>query len=329
MRSRNVSIIFVVLAVVLVLNVILWNGKAEAQEKPYPSKPITFIVTSAPGGPADVGTRIVLPELQKELGVALNVEYKTGAGGMIGTSYVSTAKPDGYTILSGMHGPFTTGPGMEKKPPYDPVRDFTPLGAYVLSPNVLAACTPSVLTSFEAMVKISKEKPGVLNCATSGIGTSAHFTIELMKNRGVTLTQIPTKGAAPAITELLGKHVDLALIMYQPLIPHIKSGEVKILIATDRISQDPTIPTFMEKGFPEVAYLSGWQAFFGPRDLPKPVQERLTASIRKVVQTPSVVSALEKAMFTVQYWGPDELRNRITEGYGTARKLFQLMQTEK
>jgi tripartite-type tricarboxylate transporter receptor subunit TctC len=328
--KRTVCLFAVLLLVVgAFFCVTLWNGKSEAQEKPYPNKPIQIIENFPAGGPLDIGTRIIVNELTKELGVAINVDYKAGAGGLIGTTYIMSAKPDGYTLLSAMHGAFINAPALEKEPPYDPVNDFTPIMSYVISPNLMATHSSSSLTSFEAMVKMAKEKPGSLNCATSGIGTGAHFVIEIMKMHGVNVTHIPTKGGAPAATQVLGKHVDLAILLYPILMPHIKSGELRILAVTDKMVQEPNFPSFADKGIPEAKAFSGWQGFFGPRNLPKPIVDKLNDALRKVLQMPSVASALEKAGFTVQYLGPEELRARIAEGYGIAKKMTKIIMLEK
>lgn len=329
MKSKKHLVAVLLMMVIILSCVILWNGKSEGQERPYPYKPIEVIENFPPGGPLDIGTRIIINELTKELGVPINIQYKPGAVGIIGTTYITTAKPDGYTLLSAMHGAFINAPAMEEKPPYDPIKDFTQIMSYVIAPNLLATHSSSPLTSFEAMVKLAKEKPGALNCATSGIGGGAHFVIETMKMRGVNLTHIPTKGAAPALTQILGRHVDLTILLYPPLLPHIKEGTLRILAVTDKMVQEPNFPTFAEKGFPEAGAFSGWQAFFAPPNLPKPILDRLTSAFRKVVQMPSVVTALEKAGFTVEYLGPEELKNRIAEGYSVAKKVVKMVGFQK
>jgi len=123
-KNHGIALLMIVAALSCV---VLWTGNSEGQEKPYPNKAIEIIENFPPGGPLDIGTRIMINELTKELGVPINVQYKAGAGGMIGAASIITAKPDGYTLLSAMHSAFINGPAMQKEPSYDPARDFTPI----------------------------------------------------------------------------------------------------------------------------------------------------------------------------------------------------------
>jgi len=322
MESKKFNKMLVVGVMVIILSCFSWSGKANGQEKKYPSKPIDVIIHFAAGGPTDIWTRIVANDLSNELGASLSIQYKPGAGGMIGASYVATQKPDGYTLLSGSFSSLVSAPFLEKEAaPYDVLKDFTPIAAYVVAPNVLLSHTSSNLTSLEAVVKLAKEKPGQLTCASAGVGTTAHLVIEVFRMYGVNLTHVPAKGGGPAATTLLGKHVDLASIMYNAAVPHIKSGAFRILAATDKMAQEPGVATLKEKGFPECEGLGSFQGFLGPPNLPKPIQDQLANSIRKVSQIPSVKKGLEDAGFTVVYLGPDELKKMMADDYRNIEKI--------
>ena len=251
MESKKHKILVIGVIVTILSCMTLWSGKAVGQEKRYPNKPIELVVPFPAGGPVDIGTRILANDLPKELGVSISIQYKPGAGGMIGASYVATSKPDGYTLLSTSISSLICAPFLEKDAPYDLLKDFTPIASYVFAPNILLNHTSSNLTSFDAVVKLAKEKPGELTCVSPGIGTTAHFVIEVFKMYGVNITHVPAKGGGPAATTLLGKHVDLGSFLYTAALPHIKSGAFRILATTDKILEYPEVPTLKEKGFPE------------------------------------------------------------------------------
>ena len=321
MESKKHKILVVGVIVTILSCMTLWSGKAVGQERKYPNKPIELVVPFPAGGPVDIGTRILVNELPKELGVPISVQYKPGAGGMVGASYVSTSKPDGYTLLSHTYSSLISAPFLEKDPLYNPLKDFTPIVAYGVSPNILANHSSANLTSLDAVIKFAKEKPGELNCTSPGMGTTAHFILEVFKMYGVNITHVPAKGGGPAATTLLGKHVDLGVMLYPAAIPHIKSGAFRLLATTDKIVRE--VPTFTEKGFPEGGSLGSWLSFLGPPDLPRPIQDQIASSTRKVMQMPSVIKALENAGYTVEYKGPDELNKIFLEDYKMIEKIVK------
>jgi tripartite-type tricarboxylate transporter receptor subunit TctC len=211
----------------------------------------------------------------------------------------------------------------KESPPYDVIKDFTPIVSCIIAPNVLLSHTSSDLTSFEAVVKIGKENPGKLTCSTAGVGTTAHLVLDVFRMHGVDITAVPAKGGNPAATSLLGKHVDLATIMYNAAVPHVKSGAFRILAATDKMAQEPEVPTYPEKGFPEAAGLGSWQGFLGPSNLPKSIQEQIDAATRKVLADPSVKKSLEAAGYTIYYKSPEELRQKIASDYRDLDKIVK------
>jgi tripartite-type tricarboxylate transporter receptor subunit TctC len=324
MESKKFKMLVVGVMVIILSCITLWSGKADGQERKYPNKPIEVIVTYPPGGPVDIGTRILVNDLSKELGVPISIQYKPGAGGMIGASYVATSKPDGYTLVSNTYSSLISAPFLEKETTaYDPLKDFTPIVAYGVGANVLANHSSSNITSFDALVKFAKEKPGELTCSTPGAGTTAHFILEVLKMYGVNIIPVPTKGGGPSATSVLGKHTDLGVFLYSAGIPHVKSGALRLLAATNKIGQEPGIPTLKEKGFPECEVLGAWLSLLGPANLPKPIQDHLASATRKVIQMPSVKKALEDAGYTVGYKGPDELNKIFPEEYKTIEKIVK------
>lgn len=320
---KKQTVLLLGLVVALVFCITLWSGKANAQEKKYPAKPIEVTINFAAGGPTDVWTRIIAPELQKELGTTLSIQYKVGAGGVIGAAYVAAQKPDGYNLLSCSVSALVTAPFMEKDAAYNVLKDFTPIATCIVTPNLLVTHASSNLASLDAVVKQAKEKPEALTCVTPGTGTTAQLVLEVFKLYGVKLTDVPAKGAAPAVTALLGKHVDLATVMYSAALPHVKAGTFRVLATTDKVPAWPTVPTYREKGFPEAESLGSLQGFFGPANLPKPIQDQLANAIQKVLQMPSIRKALEDAGFTVIYMGPEALRKRVADDNISIEKIVK------
>ncbi len=320
MRLRNVLIGGVVAVLTCCA---LWSTVANAQESKYPNKPIEVIIPFTAGGPTDIWVRIVANDLTKELGVPVTIQYKPGAGGMTGASYVATQKPDGYVLLAASVS-YISAPFLEAgTPPYDVVKDFTPIAGCIVAPTVLISHTSTDLTSLDAVVKLAKKDPKKLNCSTAGLGTTAHLVLDVFRMHGVDITAVPAKGGGPATTMLLGKHVDLGTVMYNAAVPHVKSGALRILATTDKIAQEPAVPTYSEKGFPEAAALGSWQGFIGPANLPKSIPEHLATATRKVLQMPSVKKSLEDAGFTLFYKSPDELKKKIVGDYENLEKIVK------
>jgi tripartite-type tricarboxylate transporter receptor subunit TctC len=322
MKLRQFKTLTVGLMVLVLLGIVSLGNTVYAQEKKYPAKPIEVVVNYPPGGPVDLPARIITTELAKELGVPITLQYKAGAGGMIGGAYIATSKPDGYTLLFTSISSIISAPFLETETPaYDTLKGFSPIVATVVIPNVLTTNTSTALTSFEAVIKTAKEQPGKLTCATPGAGTTAHLVLDVLRMHGINIVAVPTKGGAPAATSSLGKHTDLGIHLYSAAIPHVKSGGVRMLVTTDKMAQEPKIPTFKEKGCPEASILGSLMGFLGPANLPKPIQEQINSATKKVIQMPSVKKALEDAGYTIEYMGSDELTKKYADDYRSIERI--------
>lgn len=215
-----------------------------------------------------------------------------------------------------------SAPFLEKEAPaYDALKDFTPIVSTVVIPNVLTAHTSGPLTSLEAVIKTAKEKPGQLTCATPGVGTTAHLVLDVFRMHGIDIVAVPTKGGSPAATSVLGKHTDLGIHLYSAAIPHVKSGAMRLLATTDKMAQEPKVPTLKDKGFPEASVLGSLMGFLGPRNLPKPIQDRINIATRKVIQMASVKKSLEDAGYTVDYRGPEELTKKFGDDFKAIERI--------
>ena len=312
MKKRMLSVF--ALVAVMMLSAATWTGKVGAQEKKFPSKPIDLIINFSAGGPMDMGARILLDDFSKELGVPVTLQYKPGAGGVVGASYVAAAKPDGYTLVGSVTSVISAG-CLEKEATYDPLKDFTPIASYAVIPNVFATHASSRFKSFDDVVKYARENPGKITCASPGVGMTAHLILEVLRMRGVDITHVPTKGGGPAATSALGKHTDLGVFLYTAAVPYLKSGDMRILATTDKMAQEPSVPTFTEKGFPGCEGLGALAGLVGPRNVPRPVQLVLANAMKKVLQIPSVKKGLENAGYTVDFRGPEDLTKKFAADY--------------
>jgi tripartite-type tricarboxylate transporter receptor subunit TctC len=226
---------------------------AHAAEAPYPNRPIRLLVGYPPGGPADVTARLVAPHLTEALGQQIVIDNRSGAGGTVAAATLARAEADGYTIGIVANGEMAISPNLRKLP-YDPLKDFAPVSR--IGANQLALVVhPSVpAKSVSDLVALAKAKPGAVNFASAGTGSTAHLAGELFKSLAVIdIVHVPYKGAGPALTDLIGGQVQMLITGYPGALPHIKAGRLRALGATGpkRMIAAPDLPTIGEtvKGY--------------------------------------------------------------------------------
>jgi len=262
---------------------------APLQAQTYPSKPIRMIVPFPPGGGTDISSRLVAAELAKSTGWTVVVENKAGASGMIGLAEAARAAPEGYDIVMGQADNVIIAAPTMKSPPLDPLKDLTPVIQIASSPSLIMTRTDSYKTLRDA-IAAAKAGGTPINYGTAGHGTFPQLAVDLlMQNGNFTWVEVPYKGASPAITDLLGGHVQLAALSVASGIPHIKGGKVRGLAVTSltRSAALPDVPTVAESGFPGFD-ATGWLGIFVPNGTPPAVIARLQAEIAKVMQKPDV-----------------------------------------
>ncbi|MGH8616059.1 MAG: Bug family tripartite tricarboxylate transporter substrate binding protein [Burkholderiales bacterium] len=255
----------------------------------YPTKSIRLVVPWPAGGVTDVVARIVGERLSQGLGQSIIIDNKAGATGFIGTEFVAKATPDGYTLLLITASTHAISPNLFKKVPYDPIKDFETISQLTTAPTILVTYAAFPAGSVAELVKLAKAKPGALNYASFGNGSSAHLAAELFKQAtGTDFVHIPYKGAAPAIADLMGGQVTIFFDSIPSALPHVRSGKLKGLAVTGRTrtTAAPDIPTVAETypGF-EVTV---WQGFGAPAGTPRAVINRLNAELVKVMTMPDV-----------------------------------------
>lgn len=263
-----------------------------AQAAPFLSRPVSFVVPFAPGGPTDAMARLLAAELKSALGQTVIVENKAGAGGNIGAEAVARAEPDGNTLLFGTSGPLAINQFLYARTGYDPIGSFSPVIQVGYLPNVLAINAAQPVRSLKDL--IAKAKAGSMTFASSGNGASSHLA-GVMFNRaaGTDITHVPYKGTGPAITDLLAGQVDMTFTDVLTALPHIKSGKLRPLGVTTakRSNVLPAVPTLAEQG------LAGFDVsvFFGvvaPAGTPQETIGRLNAAFAEVLRRPNVRDSL-------------------------------------
>jgi tripartite-type tricarboxylate transporter receptor subunit TctC len=277
------------LALVGLAAVCVSAGAAET----YPQRAVRLIVPYPPGGAGDIVGRMLSARLGEGLGQQVVVDNRGGGGQLIATQIAAKAEPDGYTLFlaSATHG---INPGLRKKLPYDTLRDFAPITLVAESPLVFVAHPSLAVSNIRELVAAAKARPGRISYGTSGPGTGGHLSVEMLKwMTGIDLVHVPYKGAAPALTDLIGGQVQLVCTSPLPAMPHVKSGRLRALGMTGRARSraTPDIPTVAEQGFP--GYESTlWYALLAPAATPPAILRRVHAETVKVLKSPEVTEQL-------------------------------------
>jgi tripartite-type tricarboxylate transporter receptor subunit TctC len=284
-----------------------------ANAQPYPTKPIRLVIPYPPGGPTDFVGRTVAQKLSQLLAQQVVVDNRPGAGTIIGSELVARAAPDGYTLLFGTGGGTFLAPLMLPKVPYDPQRDFAAVAMLVMSPQVLVVHPSVAASSVSELVALAKAKPGALNFASVGTGTSPHLGGELLQSlTGTKIVHVPYKGTAPAMTDLISGQVHMMFSSMPTVLAHVKSGRLRLL-ATGGSKRSAVIadtPTVAETvpGFELVT----WYGIFAPARTQNAVIRRLNAEIGKVLADPESRDRLVSQGLEPTVMSPDELK-RYTE----------------
>ncbi|HEY7945398.1 MAG TPA: tripartite tricarboxylate transporter substrate binding protein [Casimicrobiaceae bacterium] len=260
---------------------------AGAWAQAYPTKPIRLVVPFPAGGTTDILARQVAQRLSVSLGQSVIVDNRPGAAGNIGSDLVAKSALDGYTLLMGTVGTHAINPSLYTRMPYDHVKDFVPIVLVAGVPNVLEV-TPSLpVNSVADLIKLAKEKPGQLNFASSGSGTSIHLSGELFKTMaGVDMMHVPYKGSAPAVTDLMGGQVQLMFDNLPSSLAQIKAGKLRAIAVTSaqRAPALPNVPTIAESGLPGFE-ASSWFGMLAPAGTPSAIVARLNADVNQWLQT--------------------------------------------
>ncbi len=267
------------------------SGFAAAQA--FPTKPIRFIAAFPAGGPSDIVARAMAKRMSEVLGQPVIVDNRTGAGGNIGAEAVAKAPPDGYTVLLG--GSYVIiAPALYLKPPFDPIRDFAPIGLIVSNQYVLVTHPSVPARSVRDLIKVAKAQPGKLNYASTGPGSPPRLAGELFKSMaGVDMVNISYKGATPALIDMIGGHIDVYFGGISGTLPPIASNKIRPLAVTStkRSSQLPEIPTVAEAALPGYD-ITTWFGLLAPAGTPREIVNKLNAVIIGIVNEKEMTNYL-------------------------------------
>lgn len=274
--------------------VILIGVATEVHAQNYPNKPIRFIVPVAPAGLTDILTRAIGQKLTESWGQPVIIDNRPGAGAIIGMEMAAKAPPDGYTILMSWPGPLAVNPSLYSKLPYDPVNDFVPVIQVATYPLILVVHPSLPVKSVKELIALAKSKPGEINYGSSGNATTSHLTMELFKTTAdIDMVHIPYKGAAPAMTALLGGHVSLVFDSITVAMPHVKAGKLRVLgiSSLKRSPAAPDLVTISESGLPGFEVI-GWYGVLAPAGTPREIVTKLNNEIAKILQMPDLKERL-------------------------------------
>ena len=297
---------------------------AVAQE-PYPSRPITLVAPFPPGGVADLTARPVAAAMEKVLKNPVAVVNKTGAAGAVGMQFVATSKPDGYTLLLALSS-ISIIPEADKifgRPPAYTVDQLVPIALISADPTILVVRTESPWKTAREFLDDARQRSGQISYSSSGIYGTLHMAMELLSHAaGVKLRHIPAAGAGPALTALLGGHVDALASGPAVILPHIKAGKLRALAGwgDKRVAALPEVPTFKELGYPEAEFYI-WAGVFAPKGTPEPVLARLREATRAAVGDAEFKSAMDKLETPIAFKQGEEFQRffdtdarRLAEG---------------
>jgi tripartite-type tricarboxylate transporter receptor subunit TctC len=280
-KSKRARVLFAIAACAM-----LWVLTMEQAVASYPDRIVKILVPFAPGGGTDVVARTLAQEMAKDLGVSVVVENKPGAGTIIGTQAVATSDPDGYTVLMGTFAN-AINPSLQAKLPYDAHNDFAAVGLVARSFNLVVVNKASPITSVAELIAAAKAEPEKLSYGTYGTGTSAHLAGELFKHMArVNLLTVSYRGAAPAITDLLGGQIQMIFTTVASAASLVESGQLRAIAVTsaERSLAFPQLPTVSEAGVPGYA-AEAWYGVYVPARTPPEIIDRLNKSVAKAVQS--------------------------------------------
>jgi tripartite-type tricarboxylate transporter receptor subunit TctC len=296
---------------------------ATAHAQTYPAKPVRIIIAQAPGSTTDVVSRLLGQKLQEYTGQGFVIDARPGAGGSIGTEVAAKAPADGYTLIMGNNSTHGANPALYGKLGYDAARDFAPITLVASTPYVLVVHPSLPVTTVKQLIALAKARPGQINYASAGNGSTHHLSGELLKTMGgIDMVHIPYKGTTPAITALISGEATMMFATATGIVPHVKSGKVKALAVTTakRAPALPDTPTVAEAALPGFEIIS-WFGLLAPAGTPAPILQRLNTETVKALATPEVRAGLANQGLDVASSTPEAFADYIRSEIAKFTKL--------
>ena len=306
----------------LVVGALVYVPLHGAAQDPYPGKAIRLIVPFPPGAGTDNVARLVAQKMAEGLRQSVVIENRTGAGGAIGAAEAAKADPDGYTLLF-VAGPFTTVVASQKRPGYDPQRQFAPVAPIAAGPLAFVVNTSVPASTMREFIALAGREPGKLNYGSAGTGSINHLALELMKARtGVNIVHVPYRGIADATKDLLGGQIQAMTASIPATLPLLADGRVKVLAVTGakRAPQLPGVPSWQEEGVADADVTNYW-GIVAPAGTPPEIVTKLNREIQKILGEPEVRERLEREGAEVDGGSPDRLGQIIANDLARWKKL--------
>jgi tripartite-type tricarboxylate transporter receptor subunit TctC len=275
----------------------------------WPSRPIKLVVPFPPGSSPDIIGRLLAEPLGHALGQTVIIDNKPGAGGNVGTGAVAKADPDGYTFLFTIQGPLVTAPLLSANLNYDPLKDLAPVTLVATSPNVLVVDPKLGANTLADFVRIAKEKGGQLNYGSVGNGSAAHLAMELFKARaGLDIVHVPYQGFPQVVNAILAGQVQAGFMVPGIAMGQVRAGKLKALGVTTlgRSGSLPELPSFVEQGYADFEAIS-WQAVLAPAGTPKPIVERVSRELIRIIKSDDVRGKILGQYFSAAGTAPEAL----------------------
>jgi len=304
---------------------ILALGVGPALGQNYPAKPIRILIAQAPGSATDVISRVVGNRLSEALGQPVLIEARPGAGGALGTEAAAKSAPDGYTLFMANNSTHGSNPALYPKLPYDAVRDFAPISFVASVPYVLVVEPSLPVKDVQELIALAKSKPGKMNYASAGNGSTHQFCAELLKSStGIDVVHVPYKGSPPGVAAVMAGEVSLMFANLTDIGAQIKAGKVRPLAVTTlkRAELLPAVPTMVEAGVPDFE-ITSWFGLLAPAGTPAPVVARLNAEAVKVLARQDVKDTLGAQGLEVRSSTPEQFAAHIKSEIARFTRIAQ------
>lgn len=267
-------------------------GQAQTSDG-YPSRPLRMIVAFSPGGPTDLVARLLAQGLSEAMGQPVLVDNRPGADGTVAGPLIARAAPDGHTLFTAANGEVAIAPALYARLPWDPAKDIAPVSRVGASQLVLVVPAAFPAASVKELIALAKAKPGTLNYASSGTGSTAHLSAELLRAlAGIDIVHVPYKGAGPALADLAAGQVQLLISGFSSAWPQVRAGRLRALAVTGarRLAAAPDLPTLGETlpGYE----VTSWYGVFVPARTPRPIIDRLNRELGAIIRRPDMVERL-------------------------------------
>jgi tripartite-type tricarboxylate transporter receptor subunit TctC len=292
---------------------ILVAASAHAQD--YPTRPVRLIVAFTPGGTTDLTARLIADEMQRTLGQAVAVENKPGANGAIAAQYVAQSDPDGYTLFFTTVGAVAIAPAFRSDLPYDPLKDFAPVGKAAINSPMLVVSADMRANSAGELAELARRKPGAITIGITGRGAMSDLGLQLFEaSAGIQLQSVPYRGAAQAITDILAGHLDGLVGDVPTVMGQVQAGRLKALATTSKERSDifPNVPTFAEEGFAD-AVGDNWAGVLAPAGTPAPAIAKFSAAMVAALNDPGLRQRLRDSGTTPAPSSPEEFGAYLRE----------------